>query len=198
MDGARAYTSSTTKTHNDDMLVDSGASNCLFNTKSLFTHVNKCESTLHTANTTDFKPAGIGTAKLDFVMNDGSMIDAGFGSPHFIDLTWTYESRLFDILDTGKDYIVHPERSSPSTSSANSLSQRRALLQPAPSELAEKGTIDWMVRRSAYQYYSKLNHSGGCHTDLYTDGKQALPCWQRTASATITTPSTTLLKDHDW
>ena len=64
------------------MLVDSGASNCLFNTKSLFTHINKCQSTLHTANTTDFKPSGIGTAKLDFVMNNGTV--------HTVELPDTY------------------------------------------------------------------------------------------------------------
>ena len=176
------------------MLVDSGASVCLFNSETMFTNVNECKSTLHTANSTDFKPAGIGTAKLDFIMSDGTvhtvvlrdtyydpnapnllsvrqMIENGFGSPDFIELTWGHEARLFDILDTGKDYIVHPDQWSPSSTSAHSLAQRRPLLQPPPSVLAEKGTVDWMVRRSVYLQYSAFNPHGICHVDLYTDGK---------------------------
>ncbi|KAK3241139.1 hypothetical protein CYMTET_49072 [Cymbomonas tetramitiformis] len=37
--------------------------------------------------------------------------------------------------------------------------------------LAEKGTIDWMVRRSVYLQSSAFNPHGICHVDLYTDGK---------------------------
>ncbi|KAK3233976.1 hypothetical protein CYMTET_55755 [Cymbomonas tetramitiformis] len=176
------------------MLTDSGASVCLFNCKTMFTHVNECHQTLHTASSTDFAPAGIGTAKLDFSMNDGTvhtvvlrdtyydpnapnllsvrqMIECGFGSPDFIELTWKHEARLFDIIDTGKDYIVHPDQWSPSSTSAHSLAQRRPLLQPSPSVLAEKGTVDWMVRRSVYLDYSAFNPHSTCHVDLYTDGK---------------------------
>ncbi|KAK3252831.1 hypothetical protein CYMTET_37894 [Cymbomonas tetramitiformis] len=163
------YTTSTSTPQNEELLVDSGASNCLFNSKSMFTHVNPCTSTLSTANSTDFKPAGIGTAKLDFMMDNGTvqtvvlpetyydpnapnllsvrqMIDCSFASPDFIKLTWNHDARIFDILDTGKDYIVHPDQWSPSSTSAHSLAQeRRPLLEPSPSVLAEKGTVDWMA-----------------------------------------------------
>ena len=130
MGGDHVYSTGTTPKQSDEMLVDSGASVCLFNSETMFTHVNTCRTSLHTTSTIDFKPAGIGTVKLDFSMNDGTvhtvvlpdtyydpnapnllsvrqMIDAGFGSPDFIKLDWHHEARLFDILDTGKDYIVH-------------------------------------------------------------------------------------------
>ena len=138
MRSANVYGTSTSANQRDELLVDSGASVCLFNAKSMFTHVDPCTSSLHTANSPDFRPAGIGTAKLDFSMHDGTvqtvvlrdtyydpnapnllsvrqMIDCGFGTPDFIKLTWNYDARIFDILDTGKDYIVHPDQWSPSS-----------------------------------------------------------------------------------
>ena len=51
MGEAHVYTTGTTPQQSDEMLVDSGASVCLFNAEDMFTHVNPCRTSLHTAST---------------------------------------------------------------------------------------------------------------------------------------------------
>ena len=44
------------------------------------------------------------------------------------------------------------------------------MLQPPQSKLADMGTVDWMVRRSAYRKLAIHSPHGICQVDLYTDG----------------------------
>ncbi|KAK3280455.1 hypothetical protein CYMTET_11706 [Cymbomonas tetramitiformis] len=98
------------------------------------------------------------------------MLKKGFRPPGLIDQVWHQGTRVFQLQDTGRDYIVHPTTWATSTQSAHSVSQRRPLLQPPPSDLAAQGTIDWMVRRSAYRQLALHSPHGICQTDIYTDG----------------------------
>ncbi|KAK3286729.1 hypothetical protein CYMTET_5734 [Cymbomonas tetramitiformis] len=148
-----------------------------------------------TASDQHYKPHNVGTASIDVQYTDGTWITLPFlqafydpnapnllsvrqmrrhgaRSPDFIDLTWHHGASLFDLYDTGRDYVVHPSSWRPwrATPSAHSIAQRRPLLQPAPSELADKGTVDWMVARSAYRQFAQHSPYGYCDTDLYTDG----------------------------
>ncbi|KAK3262261.1 hypothetical protein CYMTET_28870 [Cymbomonas tetramitiformis] len=136
----------------------------------LFTELSPCTSSMTTTSDQHYKPHSVGTASIDFQYTDGTwitlpflqafydpnapnllsvrqMLRHGARSPDFIDLTWHHGASLFDLYDTGRDYVVHPS-SRRATPSAHSIAQRRPLLQPAPSELAEKGTVDWMVASS--------------------------------------------------